>query len=75
MTITAESQRVSAAGQRQADTNKMLREAHGASPVERQRLLDEVIVANMEVARSIVRRYRNRAVAVDDLEQVRSHQG
>jgi RNA polymerase sigma-B factor len=70
MTITAEPQRVSAAEQRQTTRTKMLREARRASPVERQRLLDEVIVANLEVARSIAGRYRNRGIAGDDLEQV-----
>jgi RNA polymerase sigma-B factor len=70
MTITAETQRVSAAEQRQSGTNHLLREARTAGPAERQRLLDEVIVANLEVARSVARRYRNRGIAVDDLEQV-----
>jgi RNA polymerase sigma-B factor len=70
MTIAAEPQRVSAAEQRQTATNEMLREAQAAGPAERQRLLDEVIVANLEVARSIAGRYRNRGIAGDDLEQV-----
>jgi RNA polymerase sigma-B factor len=35
-----------------------------------QALVDELIAANLEVARSMARRYRNRGVDLDDLEQV-----
>jgi len=38
--------------------------------VERKRLLDQVVVLNMEVATSIASRYRSRGIATDDLHQV-----
>src|SRR6478609_2789111 len=67
---TPEAARVTATQTRQTTTNHLLREAQHASPPERQRLIDEVIVANIEVARSIARKYRNRGIATEDLEQV-----
>jgi RNA polymerase sigma-B factor len=70
MTITAGQNRVTPSDQRHLDTNRLLVEAHDASPTERQRLIDEVIVLNVEVAKSVARRYRNRGIATDDLEQV-----
>jgi RNA polymerase sigma-B factor len=48
----------------------MLVEARDASPAERQRLVDEVIVRNVRVARAVAGRYRNRGVAEEDLVQV-----
>ncbi|GAA1808014.1 hypothetical protein GCM10009795_061490 [Nocardioides hankookensis] len=65
-----EAVRVSATQSRQNTTNHLLREAQHATPPERQRLIDEVIVANIEVARSIARKYRNRGIPTEDLEQV-----
>ena len=41
-----------------------------ARAAERAALLDELVEANIGVARSIARRYRNRGVGEDDLEQV-----
>jgi RNA polymerase sigma-B factor len=70
MTVTATPRRSPAAERRQAETNRPLAEAHTAGPAERRRLVDEVIVANLEVARSIAGRYRNRGIATEDLEQV-----
>jgi RNA polymerase sigma-B factor len=70
MTVTAAPRRSSAAERRQAETNRLLAQAHTAVAAERQRLLDEVVVANLEVARSIAGRYRNRGIAAEDLEQV-----
>jgi RNA polymerase sigma-B factor len=55
---------------RSAATNRMLLEAQGAAPTERKRLIDEVITRNIEVARSVASRYRNRGIPVEDLEQV-----
>ena len=52
------------------ETNRKLAGAATAGPAERRRLVDEVVVANIELARTIARRYANRGVAVDDLEQV-----
>lgn len=57
---------------RHSKTNRLLIEASQVGPVERQLLIDEVIVANIDVARSIARRYRNRGIATEDLEQVAS---
>jgi RNA polymerase sigma-B factor len=48
----------------------MLGEARHAPPAERRRLLDEVTVRNMEVARSIAAKYRSRGIPSEDLEQV-----
>lgn len=64
--------RATTTGQRrQSETNRLLQEARRTtSPAERQRLIDEVVVANLAVARSIAGRYRNRGVATEDLEQV-----
>lgn len=55
---------------RRSRTNRLLEEAWDASPVERRRLLDEVIVENIAVARSIAGRYVRRGIASEDLEQV-----
>jgi RNA polymerase sigma-B factor len=55
---------------RQAETNRMLLETRDASPVERQRPVDEVIVRNVRVARALAARYRDRGVAEEDLVQV-----
>ncbi|WP_137293859.1 sigma-70 family RNA polymerase sigma factor [Nocardioides dongxiaopingii] len=51
-------------------THDLLTRAHATDdPVERERLLDEVIVANLRVAHAVAARYRGRGVALDDLEQ------
>jgi RNA polymerase sigma-B factor len=55
---------------RSARTNDLLRQAHQAKGAERQSLIDDVIVENVQVAKSIARKYRNRGVPVEDLEQV-----
>lgn len=52
------------------ETNRKLAAAATAGPAERRRLVDEVVVENIELARTIARRYANRGVAVEDLEQV-----
>jgi len=39
---------------------------------ERDRILDQVVVANLGVARTIASRYRSRGIDVEDLEQVAS---
>lgn len=63
-------QAVSRTGAGFAQTNEKLTQAATAPPAERRRLIDEVIVDNLELARSIARRYINRGVADEDLEQV-----
>lgn len=42
----------------------------GTTPAGRQRLVDDLIEANVGVARSMAARYRNRGIDLDDLEQV-----
>ena len=39
-------------------------------PTERQRLVDEIVLLNLPVARSLALRYRERGVALEDLMQV-----
>jgi RNA polymerase sigma-B factor len=56
--------------ERRCRTNALLERAKECGPAERSRLLDEVIVSNMTVAKSIARRYRGRGVPAEDLEQV-----
>ena len=56
--------------ERRSHTNLLLAQARDAAPAERRRLLDEVIVENMPVAKSIAGRYRGRGVGIEDLEQV-----
>jgi RNA polymerase sigma-B factor len=51
-------------------THELLLEAHETvDRVERDRLLDEVILLNRGVAEAVAARYRNRGLAADDLEQ------
>ncbi len=58
-------------GRRQSDTNLLLRQAATtADPVERRRLIDQVVLLNLGVARTMARRFRNRGVSDDDLEQI-----
>lgn len=57
--------------QRRKLTASLLQRASQAStPQERKRLLDDVVLANVCVARSIASRYRSRGIAIEDLEQV-----
>lgn len=51
-------------------THELLRQAVGADPSTLERLHDEVVLINLEVAESIVMRYRNRGVPIEDLVQV-----
>jgi RNA polymerase sigma-B factor len=51
-------------------THELLSRARGAGSAEAARLHDEVVLLNLEVAESIVMRYRNRGVPVEDLVQV-----
>ncbi len=57
--------------ERRKFTATMLRRAAEVTdPAERDRILDDVVLANMGVARSIASRYRSRGIASEDLEQV-----
>lgn len=51
-------------------TEALLRRAQAAPPTERRRLLDEVVLLNMPLARSLAARYRDRGEPLDDLVQV-----
>ena len=51
-------------------THELLIRAVDADESERERLHEEVVLLNVEVAESIVMRYRNRGVPVEDLVQV-----
>jgi RNA polymerase sigma-B factor len=55
---------------RRETTARLLADLHDATDEhEKEALRDEVIVLNMGVARAIARRYRNRGLSGDDLEQ------
>ena len=61
--------RVSSA-ERKARTAELLAQARECPPGERDDLLQEVIVLNIPVARTLAARYRNRGQSADELEQV-----
>jgi RNA polymerase sigma-B factor len=57
--------------QREAATQVLLqRRAGSTDPQERQRLLEDIVELNIEIARGIARRFRDRGAEADDLEQV-----
>ncbi|WP_432945073.1 sigma-70 family RNA polymerase sigma factor [Kribbella sp. CA-253562] len=51
-------------------TQELLERAAGLPEDERQDLLDQVVILNAPIARSIASRYRRKGVDADDLEQV-----
>lgn len=55
---------------RREKTAALLAEAADAAPARRDQLLDEVVVLNLQVAHAVARRFRNRGVPLEDLEQV-----
>jgi RNA polymerase sigma-B factor len=56
---------------REAATRELMeRRASCTDETERQRLLEEVVELNLEMARGIARRFRGRGAEADDLEQV-----
>jgi len=62
---------VSARTRRVRTTNRLLRKAREVGDErERRRLVDEVVVLNMPVARSIAHGFRNKGLGDEDLEQV-----
>lgn len=56
--------------ERRRRTSSLFEQAAAAGPDERARLLDEIVLANVPVARSIARRYKGRGIPSEDLEQV-----
>lgn len=56
--------------ERRQRTARLFEEVACASGAERDLLIDEVIVTNTSVARTIAKRYANRGVPLEDLEQV-----
>lgn len=66
---TSPAGRVSSA-ERKTRTAELLAKARECSPEERDDLLEEVIVLNIPVARTLAARYRNRGQASEELEQV-----
>ncbi|WP_418062145.1 sigma-70 family RNA polymerase sigma factor [Pimelobacter simplex] len=56
--------------ERKARTAELLAQARDLTGPERDHLLEEVIVLNIPVARSLASRYRNRGQSLDELEQV-----
>ena len=59
-----------ASSDRAERTHALLLRAVDASDAQREAIYDEVVLLNVEVAESIVMRYRNRGVPVEDLVQV-----
>jgi RNA polymerase sigma-B factor len=59
-----------ASTERGARTLDLLRQAADADPETVRRIHDEVVLLNIEVAESVVARYRNRGVPHEDLVQV-----
>ncbi|GAB3838010.1 sigma-70 family RNA polymerase sigma factor [Kribbella italica] len=51
-------------------SQELLEQANGLPEAERQALLDQVVILNAPIARSIASRYRRKGVDADDLEQV-----
>jgi RNA polymerase sigma-B factor len=61
---------VATSDERAERTQDLLLRCVDASPEELELLHEEIVLLNVEVAESIVMRYRNRGVPVDDLVQV-----
>jgi len=55
---------------RRQETTRLFAEAARATGIERDRLIEEIILVNTSVARTIAKRYANRGVALEDLESV-----
>jgi RNA polymerase sigma-B factor len=58
---------------RKTETHRLFLEAQAAeNPAERERIFEEIVLVNIDFARSLARRFRNRGVPLEDLEQVAS---
>ncbi|HET8559915.1 MAG TPA: sigma-70 family RNA polymerase sigma factor [Marmoricola sp.] len=69
-TLPAPGESVPRAERQQLTAELLERACSTDDPVERERLIDEVVLLNMCVARSISRRHSGKGIAQDDLEQV-----
>jgi RNA polymerase sigma-B factor len=70
MTTTATFHQNLARETRRGETTRLLGEAATARRPQREELIEEVILVNAGVARSIARRYAGRGIPLEDLEQV-----
>jgi RNA polymerase sigma-B factor len=68
--IQSESPQHSDRHDRNAHTRELFVEAASASPEERRRLLETVIVLHVDLAHAEASRYRSRGIPLDDLRQV-----
>lgn len=69
-TVTPPAQRP-ADTRRKSETHRLFLEAQAAAtPAERERIHEEIVLVNIDFARSLARRFRNRGVPLEDLEQV-----
>lgn len=55
---------------RSSETARLFASLPAEEGPERTTVLDQIVVLNMQVAHAIARRYQNRGVAIEDLEQV-----
>lgn len=55
---------------RRRETARLFEEAAGASPTERELIVEQIVLLNTGVARAIAGRYTGRGIAREDLEQV-----
>jgi RNA polymerase sigma-B factor len=55
---------------RRVETTRLFGEAASCPKTERDQLIEQIIILNVGVARSIARRYAGRGLALDDLESV-----
>lgn len=70
MTITATLHHDVPREARRRETTRLLDQASSARRGDRERLIEQVILVNTGVARSIARRYHGRGIPLEDLEQV-----
>lgn len=64
------SERSSSSQDRAAQTRETFSRALEATPAEKRRLMDTVIVLHLDLAHAEAARYRNRGIPLDDLRQV-----
>ena len=70
MTVTSLENHLSRAERRHETTRLFAKVAATSDQTERDALIDRIIVANVGVAQAIARRFRNRGLQDEDLEQV-----